>query len=383
MRVAFLTDNPTENGTVRILKSWLTLGRRKGLEGHVVIRPGSKLAGWLTANAIPHTINPLPIPDANWPAPSLWYATKLAAWVKSRRISILHCNEHNFYLFGALLRRLVGLPLVCHVRYRLTREYCEWAFGRPDRKPDALLWTSRQQRDDSEAAIRGLVPDEKQHLVSIGVGLDSFGGRASEREAVRRGWGVRDDDIVIGQACVIQPRKRVEDFVELVGRLARDDRRIVGVLAGSVLGGEEPYRDEIFRRIEASGLGGRLRWIGNLDDIEPFYHAIDINISSSEYETFGNSVCEAMACMRPVVAYRGGSVQEVIGDAGLVVENGDVDALTAAARACVCRTDLREDLGRRGRRRVADTDSPEKSLDQLERLYESLAGRALPTAGHG
>ena len=37
-----------------------------------------------------------------------------------------------------------------------------------------------------------------------------------------------------------------------------------------------------------------------------------------------------MACSRPVVAYTGGSVREVIDGAGLVVENGDLEALTRA-----------------------------------------------------
>ena len=186
MCVLYLTDNPTQNGTVRILQNWLVLGRDKGLEGHVAIRPGSGFASWLSANNIPYTFNRLPSPNRRWPLPSLWDAGKLSAWVRSRGISVLHCNEHNFYLFGVLLRRLVGLPLVCHVRYRLTREFCEWAFGRPERQPDALLWTSRQQREDSEPAIRGIVPMEKQHLVYIGLGLDSFSRRSSERETARR-----------------------------------------------------------------------------------------------------------------------------------------------------------------------------------------------------
>ena len=180
---------------------------------------------------------------------------------------------------------------------------------------------------------------------------------------------------MIGQASVIQPRKRIEDFLALVTKLAEEDRRVVGVLAGDAIPGDEPYRAKILRQIDASGLGRRFRWLGKLDDIEPFYHAIDIYTSTSEYETFGNSVCEAMACSRPVVAYTGGSVREVIDGAGLVVENGDLEALTRAARDCVRHIDLREKLGRCGRQRVADSFDPERSLHQLQELYGSLVCR--------
>ena len=69
---------------------------------------------------------------------------------------------------------------------------------------------------------------EKQHLVYIGLGLDSFSRRASERETARRAWGINGDEIVIGQASVIQPRKRIEDFLALVIKLAEEDRRVVG-----------------------------------------------------------------------------------------------------------------------------------------------------------
>src|SRR5262249_20245657 len=103
-----------------------------------------------------------------------------------------------------------------------------------------------------------------------------------------------------------------------------------------------------------------------------FYQGIDVCISTSEYETFGNSVCEAMACARPVIAYRGGSVAEVVGPAGRVVENGDLAGLTEAARQCGADPALRADLGRQGRQRVADRFNPAVTIKQLATVYRSL-----------
>ena len=148
--------------------------------------------------------------------------------------------------------------------------------------------------------------------------------------------------------------------------------------AGDAMPGDEPYREKVLRHIAAAGLGRRFVWLGNLDDVEPFYQAIDVFVSTSEYETFGNSVCEAMACGRPVVAYRGGSVEEVVGEAGLVVGDGDLAALAAAARACVLRPELRADLGALGRRRVAERFNPAATLRQLLAIYRGLTA---PAAG--
>jgi L-malate glycosyltransferase len=372
MRVLFLTDNPTLGGTIRILQSWLPLGRLKQIEGHVVVRPGSDFIQWLEANDVPHTANPMPWPNRRWPFPSLWHAWRLARWTRRHRIDVIHCNEHNIYPFAVLLRRLVGVPLVCHVRYHMARQFCEWVFGGKTHQPDALLWTSRQQQADCAEAIRGLVPAEKQHLVYLGLDLNQFGGRTSVRESTRKQWGVEADDIVIGQACALRPRKKLEDFVDLIAKLGRENPRVVGVLAGDAMPGDEAYRDKILRQIADTRLGHRFRWLGNLDDVEPFDQGIDVFVSTSDYETFGNSVCEAMACGRPVVGYRGGSVSEVVGDAGIIVENGDVPGLIAAVGDCVRRPELRLDLGRRARQRVAEHFNPADSLQILERLYQTL-----------
>ena len=114
LRVLYLTDNPTLGGTIRILQSWLLLGRQDGsVCGHVAIRPESDFAQWLAANEVPFTHNPLPWPSRRWPVPSLWHAWRLARWAKRHAIQVLHCNEHNIYPFATLLRRLTGLPLVC------------------------------------------------------------------------------------------------------------------------------------------------------------------------------------------------------------------------------------------------------------------------------
>src|SRR5262249_27235350 len=152
------------------------------------------------------------------------------------------------------------LPVVCHVRYKLERPFTEWAFGRPFRRPDVLLWTSRQQQRDSADAIAGIVPDEHQHLIPLGLDLNSFGNRHDTRDATRARWGVRAVEVVAGQAGALGPRKGRGEFVQVVARLAAEDERVVGVLAGDAMPGDEPSRRRILGMIRDTGLGRRFRW---------------------------------------------------------------------------------------------------------------------------
>src|SRR5206468_12579472 len=71
-RVLFLTDNPTLGGTIRILQSWLVLGRESGsVAGYVTIPPGSEFRRWLAAHDVPYVHDTLPAPDRRWPFPAL------------------------------------------------------------------------------------------------------------------------------------------------------------------------------------------------------------------------------------------------------------------------------------------------------------------------
>lgn len=341
------------------------------VDGYVVTPPGSDFQQWLRANDVPFTVSAFPVPELRRAVPTLMHAWRLARWMKQRRIELIHCNEHNIYPFAQLLRRVARVPVVCHVRYQVGRDYAKWAFG-GRREPDALLWTSQQQRDDCAEAIRGVVPAHKQHLIPLGVDPTVFGARADLRDRVRRDWGVADDEIVLGQACALRARKRLHDFVDLVAALSNERTGTVGVLAGDAMPGDEDYKAAILRHIDERRLGRRFRWLGNVDDVEMFDQAIDVFVSTSEYETFGNSVCEAMACGRPVLAYRGGSIREVVGDAGLVVPDGDLDALVVAARRIVADAPLRRALGERAAARVREEFSPAATLKRLTGIYERL-----------
>jgi glycosyltransferase involved in cell wall biosynthesis len=104
----------------------------------------------------------------------------------------------------------------------------------------------------------------------------------------------------------------------------------------------------------------------------PFLRALDLFVSTSEYETFGNSVCEAMACRVPVVAYAGGSVAEVIGDTGAVVATGDLAALTVASRLYASNAAVRTEAAMRGYLRATGDLSPQTSYSRLLAVYDAL-----------
>jgi glycosyltransferase involved in cell wall biosynthesis len=66
------------------------------------------------------------------------------------------------------------------------------------------------------------------------------------------------------------------------------------------------------------------------EELADLYSAAACLVFPSRYEGFGLPCLEAMACGCPVAAFRNSSIPEVVDSAGVLVEDGDVEALGTA-----------------------------------------------------
>ena len=100
-------------------------------------------------------------------------------------------------------------------------------------------------------------------------------------------------------------------------------------------------------------------------------------VHASLFEGFGLPVVEAFGHGTPVIASTRAALAEVVGDAALVVDPTDVDAIAAAMIRIHADSALRAALGARGRERAA-TMTPRTSAAAWERLHADLIARRSP-----
>jgi len=104
------------------------------------------------------------------------------------------------------------------------------------------------------------------------------------------------------------------------------------------------------------------------DELADLYSAAGCFVFPSRYEGFGLPCLEAMSCGCPVAAFRNSSIPEVVGDAGMLVADGDATALGEAATAMIGQ---RERWSRAGLQR-ARKFSWERVARETISVYEAL-----------
>jgi glycosyltransferase involved in cell wall biosynthesis len=102
-----------------------------------------------------------------------------------------------------------------------------------------------------------------------------------------------------------------------------------------------------------------------------FYNAADILIAPSLYEGFGLTILEAMACGTPTITANVSSIPEVAGNAAVLVEPTDVDAITQAILRIDGDAIFRQDLIDKGLARVREF-TWRKTAEKTANLYEQV-----------
>ncbi|MBC8386331.1 MAG: glycosyltransferase family 4 protein [Gammaproteobacteria bacterium] len=369
INILFLTHNSSLRSTTCVLDALINKEYKKTITPVLVFADEGPWKQKLSEKGIKTYVKKFRATEKTRPVSSIidliyWY--KL---IKVHRIDVIHVNEHDNFQAIKLIARLTKTPVVVGVRFLVNHEFVKWSFG-GKYIPDKVLFTSQDQLQRSN--ISDIIPKSKIKLLGNGRDLDELIDAPDLRSDTRLKWGVSDDEILIGTASVIRPRKKIEDLINLTKKLHERNIPVKCVIAGGGKFADPVYYKELEDLIVTEKLGGIVTMLGNLDNLAPFYQSLDIFISTSELETFGMSVCEAMAFAKPVVAYEGGSVQEVLADPECVVPTGDQDALFNKTLKFINDPDLSKKIAEKGKERVFKHFNAPVLASRLMSIYNEL-----------
>src|SRR5204863_1028654 len=132
------------------------------------------------------------------------------------------------------------------------------------------------------------------------------------------------DALVIGIVARLDPDKDHRTLLDAFARIAASVPRAYLVCLG-----DGPQRAELTGLTHALQLDGRVQFPGTLTPPFNLHHLFDVSVLCSTSEGFPNSVLEAMAAARPIVATRVGGIPDALRDGatGILVPPADPEAL--------------------------------------------------------
>jgi len=225
---------------------------------------------------------------------------------------------------------------------------------------------------DLEGWLRQTVRLPAAKLLVIPNGVDSERFSPARRLDGRRALSVSDDTTVIG---TVGRLNGVKDYPTLLTAFAEVARRAEHMTL--VFIGDGPERAALVATAAALGVSGRVRFLGERQDVPDLVAGLDVFVLPSIAEGMSNTLLEAMASGRPVVATGVGGNPEVVEDGvtGTIVPVRHPAALTKALDGYVWDAGLRAAHGEAGRRRAITEFGLARMASRYRDLYRALGAR--------
>lgn len=299
--------------------------------------------------------------------------SRLAGVIRRQDISLVHSNGLKAQLIAGTAARLSGTPVLWHLRDIM---------GRGLQERLAIEIGSRCSRVlvvNSEATRAGVGDRSRCPIVTVHNGVDLARFRPDVNEGgFRHDLGVEAGAPLVGMVGMFAPWKGQHVFLRAAQQVAV---RVPGarfVLVGDEIyttNGHGSYRDELQRLARELGLESRLFFAGYRDDMPGVMASIDLLVHASvQPEPFGRVLIEAMASGTPVIATRGGGVNEIVtdGETGTLVPPDDPSALADAMVQMIEHVDRRAVMGQNGRRHVERSFSLRRHVDAIAAIYATV-----------
>jgi len=300
-----------------------------------------------------------------------WSHTGLPRLLKRGRYQIYHSLKQMNSFRGAA-RRLYTVHGAHHFVYPQLRPWYDGIYWRAltrsaARTSDLMVAVSESDKrhleyfagiEESKIAVTHLAPAPRFRP------LDNW----ERRERVRRTLGLTYPFVLyVGR---VDPYKNIAGMIRAFARL--HSRRpsehrlvIVGEKRGYQAGG-------VFALVQRLGLQDRVVFTGHVhEDLEVIYNLAECFLFPSLYEAFGLAAVEAMACGLPVISSPVAGCIDVVGDAGILVDPLDADAISAALERVLHSDTLRQSLSRASLERAARF-SWERCARETFALYERV-----------
>jgi len=294
------------------------------------------------------------------------------------RPDIVHTHTAKAGTLGRIAAKLVGCPVIVHTFHGhvmdqyfsplVSRCIGRWE-GILARFTDAIVALSPTLKGQLECHL-GKAAAGKVRVIPLGLPLEQFPEANLSGQELRRRLGIGDHAVVFGTLGRLAP---IKDQALMIRAFAQAVKELAGWDLHLLIGGTGPLLMQLQCLAQRQGVGNRVHFIGQVDDLPAFYAAIDAAVLTSRNEGTPVMLLEALAAGRFVIASSVGGVGDIVPDeAGALIASRDMRDYAAAMSRFV--RDRPQGLSMQKRRDLARAFSPEQLVEKVVELYDELVG---------
>ncbi|MBI4358111.1 MAG: glycosyltransferase [Candidatus Omnitrophica bacterium] len=295
----------------------------------------------------------------------------LTRFMKAERIDFIQTHFSHADILGSLAGRFARVRKIVTARrdegfWRskgqlfLSRYFNQYA--------DRVLVNSQAVRE--AVKVQEGVSSRKIHVIHNGVDLSKFYPSAEIRKAKRLELGLKDHEFVMGMIANMRHEVKGHRFmIKALSYIAAEATNVKLVFVG-----DGPLETSLERYADHKKVLDQILFLGARRDVPELTNAMDLICAPSLSEGFSNTVLEAMATGKPVIATNVGGNPEVIlnGETGILIRPRDARAIAEQTSFLIEHVEIREKLGHAARKQVESEFSVERMVKQYEEFYTEL-----------
>ena len=296
-------------------------------------------------------------------------------FLQRERVDVVHSHDRYANVFAAPWARMAGTPAIIASKRWGSISRVHGAGNRMAYMLAHRVLANSQLVGDSLASDDGVPP---RHVVVIPNFVDdaAFDAPADRwLEQSRSALNLPAGALVVGIVANLRAIKNHRMLLEALALLRPRFPKVILVMIG-----EGPERATLEACVAELRIGELVRFAGSQPNLPNPHRLFDVSVLCSLSEGFPNSIVEAMAAARPVVATSVGGVRDAVEHDvnGLLLDSGDVTGLAAALEQLLTSAELRDRMGAAGAQMARSRFTAAVVVPAVVRLYRQLTGSARP-----
>jgi len=349
----------------------LIAGPTHGPEGSLVARAAAGGYRYIECPPLLRQIAPL----NDWQA-----SADLRKLFRDLRPDVVHTHSSKAGILGRRAARATGCSCIVHTIHgmsfnRTQSPMVRWAFRAAERSCAAMTHHFIAVSDAMvrQAVAAGLAPRERFTTIYSGMETERFDPAQYDRGAVRRGWNVASDEVVVGVVARLFRNKGYEVLIPAMVAALRGNPGLRFVWIG-----DGAQRDDYESQLRRLGIRERVTLTGLVrpEEIPGLLAGVDLLAHASAWEGLPRAVVQALLMERPVISFDVDGAPEVVrpGETGLLAPLGDTQKLAEAILQLAGDPEGRRRMGRAGRALCLPRFDHRRVGAEIDALYQRLRG---------